>query len=130
MRDVLADQGRLLIETAVFRGYDHLPLLYCPIDDETPYEPTSVSFFNVKGLTDTLSSLGIRVQDVSTLGQEGPVDRAVFTCQFLPGTAHPTQGAYWEGKHTLHADLSPSDAFRMVREKSPILYRKPGVGEA
>jgi 2-polyprenyl-3-methyl-5-hydroxy-6-metoxy-1,4-benzoquinol methylase len=81
IRDVLNPQGWLLIETAIFLSYQELPLLYCPTDEESPYEPTSVSFFNVKGLTDTLSSLGIRVQNLSLLGSEwNRVDRATLTC--------------------------------------------------
>lgn len=124
IRDVMNPHGWLLIETAVFVGHDDLPLLYCPIDDESPYEPTSVTFFNVKGLTDTLSSLGIRVETVSLLGPDRNTDRATLTCQFLPETIHPTQRAFWEGKHRVHRDLSPAEALRVIQEKSELLYRK------
>jgi 2-polyprenyl-3-methyl-5-hydroxy-6-metoxy-1,4-benzoquinol methylase len=124
IRDVLNPHGWLLIETAVFVGHDDLPLLYCPIDDESPYEPTSVSFFNVKGLTDTLSSIGIRVQAVTLLGPDRQTDRATLTCKFLPETVHKNQSAFWEGTHTLHADLPRGDALRAIRERSEILYRR------
>jgi SAM-dependent methyltransferase len=125
IRDVLSPQGWLLIETAVFLAYPEMPLLYCPIDEEGPYEPTSVSFFNVKGLTDTLSSLGIRVLNVSLLGTEWRgVDRATFTCQFLPETIHPNQALYWENRHKIHSEYGPEDAYRIIREKSETLYRK------
>jgi len=125
VRDVLHPEGWLLIETAVFLRYQELPLLYCPIDEESPYEPTSVSFFNIKGLTDTLSSLGIRVHSVSLLGAErNSVDRATLTCQFLPETIHSNQALYWEKSHRIHSDYSPEEGYRIVREKSEVLYRK------
>ena len=126
IRDVLNPEGWLLIETAVFTGHQELPLLYCPIDEESPYEPTSVSFFNVKGLTDTLATLGIRVQNLSRLGSNwNSVDRATLTCQLVPETIHPNQAAYWEKCHTLHSDHGPADAHRIVSEKSEIIYRRP-----
>ena len=113
-----------MIETAVFLEHQDLPLLYCPIDDESPYEPTSVSFFNIKGLTDTLSSLGIVVDNVSLLGLDARIDRATFTCTFDPETIHPTQHAYWQGQHGLHGNFTESEALRVIAEKSDVLYRK------
>src|SRR5262249_10644037 len=75
IRDVMQPGGWLLLETAIYREHEDLPLLYCPIEDESPYEPTSVTFFNMKGLTDTLSSLGIVVQRVEFLGGDSRLDR-------------------------------------------------------
>jgi SAM-dependent methyltransferase len=126
IRDVLKPQGWLLIETAVFLGHPELPLLFCPIDEESPYEPSSVSFFNVKGLTDTLSSLGIRVQSVNLLGSEyRGVDRGTFLCRFIPETVHPNQAAYWENTHKLHTEYGPEETRRIHTEKSDVEYRKP-----
>jgi SAM-dependent methyltransferase len=125
VRDVLLPQGWLLIETALFLKCPELPLLYCPIDEESPYEPTSVSFFNIKGLTDTLSSLGIRVESVHLLGAEvKDVDRATLICRFVPEMVHSTQKLYWEQSHRVHSDYSPEEGYRLVREKSEVLYRK------
>ena len=39
-------------------------MLYCPIEDESEYEKTSCTFFNVKGLRDSLKSMGIFVEEV------------------------------------------------------------------
>lgn len=150
IRDVMNPGAWLLIETAVFTGYpggnsyptgtdasgqawSDLPLLYCPIEAESPYEPTSVSFFNVKGLTDTLSSMGIIVESVKQTGaaslipgdvkaQTGVV-RATFTCRFEAEAVHPTQKTYWEDRHSIHRDWSHEEATRVIREKSPELYR-------
>jgi len=40
------------------------PLLYCPTGAKGPYEPTSITFFNITGLCDTLCSLGITVNKI------------------------------------------------------------------
>jgi SAM-dependent methyltransferase len=60
--DVLEDGGILLIESGMVADarYDHLPIIYCPVDD-SPYRPdwTSCTFFTEKGLAVTLESLGM-----------------------------------------------------------------------
>jgi 2-polyprenyl-3-methyl-5-hydroxy-6-metoxy-1,4-benzoquinol methylase len=105
IKDVLHGNGQLLIETAVLRDTNLYALLYCPTGAESPYENTSCTFFNEKGLRDTLSSIGIRVDSVeyvvrqsrartllsklrTTLknvaksdGSPLTVDRAVFSCR-------------------------------------------------
>ena len=37
-------------------------MLYCPIEDDSEFEKTSCTFFNVKGLRDSLRSMGIEVE--------------------------------------------------------------------
>jgi len=37
-------------------------MLYCPIENDSEYEKTSCTFFNVKGLNDSLRSIGIFVE--------------------------------------------------------------------
>ena len=51
LRDVMAPGALLIIETAVYRAHEDRPLLYCPIGEESPYEPTSASYFNPKAAT-------------------------------------------------------------------------------
>jgi SAM-dependent methyltransferase len=65
IRDVMEDDGQIIIETAVLDAFDEHALLYCPSEAESPYGVTSVTFFNAKGLTDTLYSMGITVRSVS-----------------------------------------------------------------
>jgi SAM-dependent methyltransferase len=67
IRDVVTDNGQIIIETGVLDAWNRHALLYCPIGSESPYEPTSVTFFNIKGLSDTLYSLGITVRSVDYL---------------------------------------------------------------
>jgi SAM-dependent methyltransferase len=64
IRDMLKSDGKLLIETALLKDDGEYPLLYCPIEGEGPYEPTSCTFFNERALRDTLKSLGVRVDAV------------------------------------------------------------------
>lgn len=61
LRGLLNDGGTLLLETAVLPVWERHSLLYCPTGDESPYEPTSVTFFNTKGLVGTLESMGYNV---------------------------------------------------------------------
>lgn len=56
--------GRVLLETAFTTEFEPYPVLFCPIGDESPYEPSSVTFFNRTGLRDTIMSLGMTVESV------------------------------------------------------------------
>jgi SAM-dependent methyltransferase len=56
--DVLNPGSVLIVEGAFIDAFADLPILFCPIGSDSPYEPTSVAFFNKAGLTDTLLSLG------------------------------------------------------------------------
>jgi hypothetical protein len=67
IRDCLLTNGTLIIETAVFRDRNKYAMLHCPIGSESPYEPSSCSFFNLKALNDTISSLGFHVERVEIL---------------------------------------------------------------
>ena len=62
IRDVLKIGGHLLIETAIWVGERNNSMLFCPIGEDSPYAPdgTSCTFFNEKGLVDTLTSLGFQ----------------------------------------------------------------------
>src|SRR5262249_11270632 len=58
LHDVANPRAMLIVKTALYCGTEDLAMLYCPIGLESPYDPTSCTFFNRKGLTDSLSSLG------------------------------------------------------------------------
>jgi hypothetical protein len=59
--------GHLLIETAIWEGERKNAMLFCPIEGESPYEGTSCTFFNEKGLVDTLKSLGFQTVHMELL---------------------------------------------------------------
>lgn len=56
--DAMKPGATLIIETAMLATRDNHALLYCPAPEDSPYEPTSVTFYNHAGLTAALQSLG------------------------------------------------------------------------
>ncbi len=128
MWDVLKDGGYLVLETAIWADDSPLALLHCPVGRESPYEPTSCTFFNPKGLIDSLKSLGFRVQSASSLERHIDrmrqpreklrrwwravrgrrprldIDRMVLVCRRLavdPAIADALM-QYWYGLHQIH----------------------------
>jgi SAM-dependent methyltransferase len=72
IRDVLQPGGTLVLETAVMLDCDRDSMLFCPVAGDTPYEDaSSVTYFNLKGLQDTLCSLGFSVDQVAVLDNPG-----------------------------------------------------------
>jgi SAM-dependent methyltransferase len=129
LRRVLIDNGTLLLETALTDWQERWPLLYCPVGIESPYEGTSCTFFNEKGLRDTFGSLGFEVRRLECLktkhrglpgrlalmmrrwitrgGPYARVYRAVFCCKKIGADADLM--GYWEETHQLHSiGLIPS----------------------
>jgi SAM-dependent methyltransferase len=60
IRDILKIGGTLLIETAIWLGELDKAALFCPAGNDGPYYPdtTCVTFFNEKGLVDTMKTFG------------------------------------------------------------------------
>jgi SAM-dependent methyltransferase len=74
--DAMNPGGMLLIETALLLSNHQYPLIHVPAPKDSPYEPTSVTFFNHLALVSTLESMGF----------ENVECRAVIS----PGAGHPT----------------------------------------
>lgn len=70
IRDVLKKGGHLIIETPIWEGQRNNAMLFCPIGGDSPYEPTSCTFFNEKGLVDTLKSIGFKTVGIEYLKRE------------------------------------------------------------
>jgi hypothetical protein len=108
VRDLLVPGGTLLVETATYADANRLPLLLCPTGAASPYEPTSCSFFNIKGFIESAQSLGLKVTHYGSLmnlpphdqSQEGPlpIDRTVFLCKRDPSLDDPAVMGYWDGR--------------------------------
>ncbi len=85
----------MIVETGIFADGDERALLHCPVGAESPYEPTSVTFYNRKGLVDTLGSFGLRVDAAEYLSDEdrrrtdGAIVRGTFLCTKDRLTAGP-----------------------------------------
>jgi 2-polyprenyl-3-methyl-5-hydroxy-6-metoxy-1,4-benzoquinol methylase len=93
MAEMLRPNGILILETAYLDAFNEFPILLCPIGDESPYEATSVTFFNRKGLRDTLKSLGfsiIQIADEFTYQREKMTDYDLLP--FPGGTSTQTIG--------------------------------------
>lgn len=69
LRDVMNDGGQMVIETALWPKDEDRAILHCPVGDESPYEPTSCTFFNAKGLRDTLATFAFEVEHEERLSK-------------------------------------------------------------
>jgi tRNA (mo5U34)-methyltransferase len=111
VRDLLVDGGRVIVETAVFADANRHAYLYCPIGDENPYDPTSVAFFNLKGLSDSLASFGLVTESVTLQCAFKPephdlkkvIDRVCLVGRKDMAGVKPFMQRYWEGTHALHS---------------------------
>jgi len=125
LRDLLAEDGQMILETAVMLNDNRFPLLFCPTEADSPYEPTSVTFFNPKALRDTLATLGLHVEHIELLNHpewldaapplglkdrvkrflgrtpDRIIDRLTLTCRLATPTSGPETRSYWDATHEL-----------------------------
>jgi 2-polyprenyl-3-methyl-5-hydroxy-6-metoxy-1,4-benzoquinol methylase len=89
IRDVLNSGGHLLIETGIWLGERNNAMLFCPIGGDSPYAPdeTSCTFFNEKGLVDTLTSLGFQTVHTELLSKTA--SNATLRTRWLHRALHP-----------------------------------------
>jgi SAM-dependent methyltransferase len=105
LTDCLVVGGTMLIETGILMNpiLDEHALLWCPTKDESPYESTSCTFYNKKGLIDTMESLGVVLKIVNEFEQWGGVGRGIFI-----GTKQSLEdnftNRYWHGNHSFHSE--------------------------
>jgi 2-polyprenyl-3-methyl-5-hydroxy-6-metoxy-1,4-benzoquinol methylase len=128
IKDVLREGGQIIIETAVFMDENPRAMLFCPIGSESPYEDTSCTFFNMKGLIDTLSTLDLAIQKTellytqpmlnsknllsiikSRLKSLKPVkpyiNRATLVCYKKTQPDNKQTKEYWDSTHKLETHL-------------------------
>jgi SAM-dependent methyltransferase len=129
LRDLLPEGGHLVLETALLIDDNRRAVLHCPVGADSPYEPTCCTFFNRKGLTDTLGSLGlvpltfeylsnapraagpVGLEPVCTAPAPDPdgdavVDRATLVCRRRTGAADARVTGYWEGTHRYSSSVT------------------------
>ena len=133
IRDVMKPGGHLVVETGIYDGQEKNAILFCPTGSESPYEASSPAIFNVKGLRDTLASLGFSTLEVEfcrggrhpelgrmaqrmkTLartvlgfGELPPLRPEVFRCVFVARFDGIDRSSflsrYWEGTHDFHTE--------------------------
>ncbi|MDJ0975041.1 MAG: class I SAM-dependent methyltransferase [Planctomycetota bacterium] len=107
--DVMEPGGRLMIESGMLatEAWEDETLLFCPTD-ESPYEFTSCTFFNRKGLVTTLESMGLECLHAASMewSQTTPAPSgARVERQFLvfrkvaEGPPIDAVNTYWRGVH-------------------------------
>jgi len=124
--DAMRAGAELLLETAIWATGQSLPLLYCPAPADSPYDPTSVSFYNHAGMTAALGAMGfVDVKCCQILSNDGRlyagweqfrdrylddskimIVRGVYTAT-KSSVKNEHLSAYWYASHTLnsvHAD--------------------------
>jgi len=103
LADLLPEGGRMVIETGIFADEDKRALLYCPVGKESPYEPSSVTFYNRKGMIDSLRTFGLRTDatdyksDKDRKTTDGSVIRGTFLCTKVAALAAEHPHHYWKG---------------------------------
>ena len=103
LSDLMPDGGRMIIETGIFADENKRALLFCPVGEESPYEPSSVTFYNRKGLRDTLETFGLRVDATEYQSSkdanrtDGAIVRGSFLCTKDTSLAKKHPQHYWTG---------------------------------
>ena len=104
--DLVPEGGHMIIETVIFADDDRHALLFCPTGEESPCDLSSVSFYNRKGMTDTLKTFGFRVEateyqsEVDRQRTDGAMIRGSFLCTKESALARKYPHHYWSGgKH-------------------------------
>ena len=128
LSDLLNENGILLIETSILLEDKNRAILFCPINDDSPYDSTSCTFFNQKGLTDTLKSFGLTVYDIRLSSKRSfiknvfkkflrifsdeffgkkltSVCRGTFLCEKKFSFISKIDSMYWNSSHNLHSAL-------------------------
>lgn len=103
--------GLILIESGFFRSDPQdIPLMYCPFVEGNPYEPGSPSFFNSKGLIETMKSMGCVLEHEADLpdsdsnrGGNNNVRRGFMVFR-RDGDTPDYLKKYWDGVHDGHSD--------------------------
>jgi len=133
--NILKEDGILLIETAILQESFDRAILYCPINEDGPFGSTSCTFFNPKGLIDTLTSMGVETINYSLSFKVNKlkifiksflriffkknfldknlttVCRGLFLCKKKTKLINENDSKYWDSvhkRHTLHQKDSSS----------------------
>lgn len=109
--NVTKQGGLILIESGFFRSEPQdIPLMYCPFVENNPYEPGSPSFFNSKGLVETMKSMGCVLEHEADLpdsdsnrGGNNNVRRGFMVFR-RDGDTPDYLKKYWDGVHDGHSD--------------------------
>lgn len=109
--------GVIVIETGMLLQ-DDLPLVYCPVLT-SPWDATSCTFFNAKGLNETMESFGCRkIKGPWFHGLSGHVDRGILV--YLKEKEFSSE--YWNGIHRDYTEKKESRSGDVIREITAKLH--------
>lgn len=96
-------EGGFLVSPAV----EKMEMLWCPAPERSPYDPSSVTFFNACAMDATLKTLGCEpIAEPVYWEPSGAIRRGFFTYR---RTAEINHG-YWEGLHDYHTRAAHANA--------------------
>ena len=101
MAQVAKIGGLILIEGGmlVLPKCEDMAMLFCPPPERSPYDPSSVTFFNRAGLDAAMHSFGCeRIRPERYWEPSGEIRRGFFVYQKRENVNH----GYWEGLHSYH----------------------------
>jgi SAM-dependent methyltransferase len=122
IKDVLQDGGFLILETAVLLDENKQSLLFCPIGDDSPFEPTSCTFFNLKGLLDTLSSIGFDVQEIELMNNNHLLEYTPEGVILSTDSRQKPKGLHWKGSESKEQVI---DRITLICQKNLSLEDEP-----
>lgn len=91
---LLKPGGVLLISSGAFIGVEQVPLLFCPSPYMSPYGPGGTSFFNPKGLCDSLEAFGFKNVSVIKKERHGLSSGLPFEKFKFPGLSSSEDGRF------------------------------------
>lgn len=114
---IMKPGATLLLETAIWITPSEMPLLYCPPPEKSPYEPTSVTFYNHTGMVDTLRAAGFENIECRRLIKDesdapNKIGRGIYTCtKSHPDAKQDSLKQYWQGTHSLNSSTNANKEF-------------------
>jgi SAM-dependent methyltransferase len=124
LADLLVDGGILVMETALIDALGDLPVLFNPLGDQSPFESSSPTFFNLAGLANAFGQAALSVPTVLKRFNIGTYDASKFFAEFgtlateklarfsvprtiLEARKMPVRNTalekYFEGRHKYHS---------------------------
>jgi len=107
--------GGIIVVESGFYGPNDEPLIHCPVTT-SPWDATSCTFFNLRGLDETFASFGCKRVGEAVFMDHGKDDHtlrgmAVYTkCREM-------RFDYWEGIHRDYTNLDESASSRLIRSE-------------
>jgi SAM-dependent methyltransferase len=116
--DAMKPGGTLLLETAMWATQQRHPLLYCPPPEQSPYEPTSVTFYNDAGLIAALRSLGFaNIESRHIMSDDGNTHDSwsefLSSSYWKPPELPPKP--FWQRSKRSHATVFDDSKIRVAR---------------